>query len=561
MPAMSRPSSSRALMLVGCLCAAVMVQAASEADREADELFKDRPPLKIEVTLPDSQWAILQSAGMQQRRAKPSAKAQVREGGREYPDVAVSLKGFSTFEPLDGRPSLTLDFNEHIRGQKFHGLTKISLNNSAQDPSRLNERLAREVMAKAGLPVPRATLASVSLNGRNLGLYVLAEAYGGNFLKRQFGDPSGNFYEGGALRDVDRGLQWKSGPVPEDRTDLTRLLQAVKEPDPTRRFAALTNLLDLDRFLTLMAVETMLCHSDCYALNRNNYRIYHEPKSDRLVFLPHGMDRILGSHRTGPDLPVVPPARGIVARALLSTSEGRRRYVAQAEAVFTNVLQTVPWCDRIRALEQVTGRQSSTASFASWAMDDGPAASGGAALCRRLKDRIEELRVQFLARETLAAVPPRPDFDEAGTFGMRQWAGRPTSGQRRAEAFAGKESGQIVVRLGAYKSNPKSTLACVLDVPRGSYRLTGRMRVVSPADATVSLTVLRFQQGDRVATERHRLGNRELNYPLEVSGLSGGEEIHFLCDISNPDEEEVLLDASGLKLVRAEPSVRRITPP
>lgn len=560
---MSHPSSSRALMLVGWLCA-VVVQAASEADREADELFKDRPPLKIEVTLPDSQWGILQSAGMPQRRAKPSAKAQVREGGREYRDVAVSLKGFSTFAPLDGRPSLTLDFNEHVRGQKFHGLTKISLNNSAQDSSRLNERLAREVMAKAGLPVPRATLASVSLNGRNLGLYVLAEAYGGNFLKRQFGDSSGNFYEGGALRDVDRGLQWKSGPVPEDRTDMTRLLQAVKEPDPTRRFAALTNLLDLDRFLTLMAVETMLCHSDSYALNRNNYRIYHDPKSDRLVFLPHGMDRILGSHRTGPDLPVVPPARGIVARALVSTPEGRRRYVELAEAVFTNVLQAVPWCERIRALERASGRTSPSAAPTPWNGDDESPAGGAAALCGRLERRLNELQQQFLARETLAAVPPRPEFDEAGMFGLRRWVWWPTAGQRRAEVSAGREPGQIVVRLGAYKANPKSTLACVLDLPRGSYRLTGRMRAVSPAAATVSLTVLRFQQGDRVATERHRLGNRELNYPLEVSGLSGSEEIHFLCDISSPDEEEVLLDASGLKLVRTEPAVRgarRITPP
>ena len=561
---MSRPSSSRALMLVGCLCAAVMVQAASEADREADELFKDRPPLKIEVTLPDSQWAILQSAGMQQRRAKPSAKAQVREGGREYPDVAVSLKGFSTFEPLDGRPSLTLDFNEHIRGQKFHGLTKISLNNSSQDPSRLNERLAREVMAKAGLPVPRATLASVSLNGRNLGLYVLAEAYGGNFLKRQFGDPSGNFYEGGALRDVDRGLQWKSGPVPEDRTDLDRLLQAVKEPDPTRRFAALTNVLDLDRFLTLMAVETMLCHSDSYALNRNNYRIYHDPKSDRLVFLPHGMDRILGSHRTGSDLPAVPPARGIVARALMSTPEGRRRYVGRAEAVFTNVLQTVPWCERIKALGMAAKQNSSSVAITRWGRDEHPDASDAAVLCGRLDRRINELRLQFLSRSRLAEVPPQPEFDEAGLAGLRSWTWQPTLAGRIAEVSAGKESGEIRVRMLADKADPKTTLACVLDVPRGSCHLTGRMRVVSPAEATVSLTVLRFQRGDRVATERHRLGNRELNYPLEVSGLSGGEEIHFLCDISSPDEEEVLLDASGLKLVRTEPAVRgarRNTPP
>lgn len=384
------------------------------AEDESETLFADRPPLRIEISLPDSQWDLLASGSMQQRVAKPSAKATVRADGRNYREVAVQLKGFSTFEPLEGRPSLTLDFNEHIRGQKFHGLTKISLNNSAQDPSRLHERLAREVMAKAGLSVPRATHAIVSLNGRELGLYVLVEGYGANFLKRNFGDASGNFYEGGALRDVDRGLQSKSGRLPEDRVDLERLLKAVKEPDPDLRWAALTNVLDLDRFLTLMAVETMLCHSDSYSMNRNNYRIYHDPKSDRLVFMPHGMDRILGSHRTDVNLPVVPPARGLVARAVLSTTEGRRRYVERAEAVFTNVLQGQRWCERLRAMA-IRAPQAASVGVGRAALEV-PDFAEAEALCGKLEARLDQVRIQFSQRSNWVSVPP-------GGFRFRNRAG------------------------------------------------------------------------------------------------------------------------------------------
>ena len=519
------------------------------AEDESETLFADRPPLRIEISLPDSQWDLLASGSMQQRVAKPSAKATVRADGRNYREVAVQLKGFSTFEPLEGRPSLTLDFNEHIRGQKFHGLTKISLNNSAQDPSRLHERLAREVMASAGLPVPRATHAIVSLNGRELDLYVLVEGYGANFLKRNFGDASGNFYEGGALRDVDRGLQWKSGRMPEDRSDLERLLRAVKEPDPELRWAALNNVLDLDRFLTLMAVETMLCHSDSYAMNRNNYRIYHDPKSDRLVFLPHGMDRILGSHRTDVNLPVVPPARGIVARAVLSTAEGRRRYVEQAEAVFTNVLQGQRWCERLRAMANRAPQAASDP--VGWAAIEEPEAAAAERLCGKLEGRLDQVRIQFSQRSNWVSVPPVVSVSEIGPIPLTGWNWYPLRGQNSAANLASLANGGLRFELPESKGNPRTTLGCIVTLPGGNYRLLGRVRVVAPVSASANVALLRFQEGDRIATERHRLGSREVDWSFTVNRSPLGEEVHFLCEIAGP-AGEVMLDFSELKLMRAE---------
>lgn len=521
----------------------------TRADDESSSVFADRPPLQIEITLPDSQWERLASGNMQQRVAKPSAKATVREDGRNYREVAVQLKGFSTFEPLEGRPSLTLDFNGHIRCQKFHGLTKISLNNSAQDSSRLHERLARDVMASAGLPVPRATHAIVSLNGRELGLYVLVEGYGANFLKRNFGDASGNFYEGGALRDVDRGLQWKSGRMPEDRSDLERLLKVVKELDPELRWAGLTNVLDLDRFLTLMAVETILCHSDSYSMNRNNYRIYHDPKSDRLVFLPHGMDRILGSHRTDVNLPVVPPARGIVARAVLSTAEGRRRYMERAEAVFTNVLQGQRWCERLRAMA-IRAPQAASVGVGRAALE-APDFADAEVLCGKLEARLDQVRMQFSQCSNWVSVPPVVFVSEIGPIPLTSWNWYPLRGQNSAANLASLANGGLRFELPESKGNPRTTLGCIVTLPGGNYRLVGRVRVVAPAGASANVTLLRFQEGDRIATERHRLGSREVDWSFTVNRSPMGEEVHFLCEITCP-AREVVLDFSELKLMRAE---------
>src|SRR5688500_336706 len=76
------------------------------------------------------------------RDPRKSVPASVQEGSRRYEKVAVHLKGAAgSFRDVDDRPALTLDFNEFTKKQKFHGLTKIHLNNSVQDPALLDEAL------------------------------------------------------------------------------------------------------------------------------------------------------------------------------------------------------------------------------------------------------------------------------------------------------------------------------------------------------------------------------------------------------------------------------------
>src|SRR4030095_10780611 len=154
-----------------------------------------------------------------------------------YTDVAIHLKGAAgSFRPIDADPSLTLNFDKHVKGQTFHGLQRMSLNNSVQDRSFLNEQICREMFAAADVPVPRATHALVKLNGRDLGLYVLTEAFNKQFLAHHFKNPNGNLYDGGFLKDVTDELEKSSGKNPEDRSDLKRLVEAAREANTTARF-------------------------------------------------------------------------------------------------------------------------------------------------------------------------------------------------------------------------------------------------------------------------------------------------------------------------------------
>ncbi len=91
----------------------------------------------------------------------------------------------------------------------------------------------------------------------------------------------------------------------------------------------------MDHFVAFMAMEVMLGHRDGYCLARNNYRVYHDLDSGKMVFFPHGMDQLFGN----PDAPWQPHMAGLVAKAVMETTEGNRRYRASFASLLTNIFR------------------------------------------------------------------------------------------------------------------------------------------------------------------------------------------------------------------------------
>jgi len=299
------------------------------------------PRLTIEVTA--TNVAVLQ------KEVREYVRATVKEDGAIYQDVGIHLKGGAgSFRKLDNRPSLTLNFDKFQQGQRFHGLDKLYLNNSVQDPSYMTEAICGEMFRAAGVPAPRVTHARVELNGRDLGLYVLKEGFDRKFLKRYFKNTSGNLYEGGFIQEINGDVEQRSVVGhPSDRADLKALAAAALEPDLAARMARLTKAVDLERVLSFMAMEIMVWHWDGYCLNRNNYRLYHDPESDKLIFLPSGMDRMFWDSNG----PLEPKMQGIVARGLLQIPEARERYFRRVRELSTNVFNPEVLANRVNELQ------------------------------------------------------------------------------------------------------------------------------------------------------------------------------------------------------------------
>jgi spore coat protein CotH len=285
------------------------------------------------------------------REPRKYVKATLKEGDKiVFQDVGIHLKGAAgSFRGIDDKPGLTLNMNKFVDDQLFHGMDKFHLANSVQDPSYVAELVCGELFRAAGVPASRISHAVVTVNGRRRGLYYLKEGYDKYFLSQYFKNTHGNFYDGGFLRDIDQPLELLRGKDDvKDRADLKALAAAAKEKDPKIRFQKMEKLLDLDKFVTFLVLESVTWDWDGYPMNRNNYRIYHEPKLDKIIFIPSGMDQMFSN----PGGPVLPDFQGLIAHNLMSTPQGRALYFEKMDHVMKNVYNPEALGKRLDELQE-----------------------------------------------------------------------------------------------------------------------------------------------------------------------------------------------------------------
>lgn len=311
---------------------------------ERDAFFADGKIPKLFIELGKAE------ADSLRREPRKYVKATLKDGDRTYTNVGIHVKGAAgSWRGLDDKPGLTLNMDKFHGGQLYRGMDKFHLANSVQDPSYLSELVCGELCRAAGVPAARIGHAVVTINGRNRGLYYVKEGYDQGFLRRYFKHTHGNFYDGGFVRDIDQPLDRISGRGDvADQKEIKALVAAAREADPKKRFERLEKLLDLDEFISNMVVAAITWDWDSYPFKANNYRVYHDPGRDKIVFIPSGMDQMFGE----PNGPVLPGFGGLVARALIDTPEGKKRYFARMREVMKSVYKPEELIKRLDQLEK-----------------------------------------------------------------------------------------------------------------------------------------------------------------------------------------------------------------
>jgi len=265
-----------------------------------DSIYEATGRTEITIELSASDWDTLRYDGrtMAQQTAQIVPDYDYAEffgtvsvDGVVYEGVELQKKGFlGSLSVL--RPSLRLDF-ERGGVPLGSGLRRLTLNAGLQDRSHARECMAFGLFARAGLPAPRCSLSHVTVNGTDLGTYTNVEPIRKPMLQRHFQDAEGNLYEG-SLADFDdessARIELETNTRQNDRSDLLRLVEALEASDATL-VDAIGALIDLEQFRSFWALETLIGHWDGYAESANNYYAYHDPASDRFVFIPWGVDQ------------------------------------------------------------------------------------------------------------------------------------------------------------------------------------------------------------------------------------------------------------------------------
>lgn len=437
---------------------------------QTNGVFEGDRVFEIDISIPQSGIANLRTYHWKRWKRsglpRPKAVATVKASGVVYTNVSVHLKGSAgSFRSVDDTPAMTLNFDKHVKDQLFRGHDKIYLNNSVQDRSYSNEKICRELYNAAGIPTPRATHAWVTLNGRKLGLYVMIEGFNKRFLKRHFEDVSGNLYDGGFLQDINSDLSVNSGKNQEDKSDLRALFRVSVERDLRKRFQWLPKMLDMERFYTLMALDVMTWNWDGYTMHHNNFRLFHDMKADRFIFIPHGMDQMF--ERT--DGPIFSRFRGIVARSLVELPAARMQVYDRMNSLMGDVFEA----------EKINRRiQEITTSIQSFLREkDSYRAKRQQSAALNLQYQVTR-RASYLKHE-LGAGNRVPKFGPSGSVRVAQWAARSQFGQPSMERT--REGNRQLLKITANSEDQISLgrWASKLTLKQGRYRFSGLMRTLA----------------------------------------------------------------------------------
>ncbi len=247
-------------------------------------------------------------------REYPWSTVTLECAGQRLTNVAIRFKGNSSFSlPRNGlkRP-FKLDFNRGAKGRKFFGHEEVLLNNNFNDGTQFREALAYEVFRRAGVAAPRTAFARVLLTipgertNAFLGLYTVAEAVEGSFLKACFGTRKGLLtkperlpglrYLGPDWSDYVERYEPKTDMKPADAERLMALARLVDLADDQTFARELPGMVNLTNLLRFVAVNAVLANYDSFIGTGHNFYLFQPRDGAPACFIPWDLNEAFGGH-------------------------------------------------------------------------------------------------------------------------------------------------------------------------------------------------------------------------------------------------------------------------
>lgn len=334
-------------------------------DDGSETLFDDQVIRDIEITLGQESFDLINAEAVPpgcvpfKRNYYPGT---VTFDGQTYENAGVRAKGgCGSAQDLSGKASFKINLSDYgvpdacPETRRARGLKRVTVNNHAQDPSFIHERLAYHFYDMVGVPVPRRAPMRVHVNGEHWGLYLHLESIDRRFFERRYAGlaAEGMAYEGTYFCDLipdnapgidgpDTCFSSKfsaecSTPAPgADPLNFEPLISFIGQIEALPQdgfYPAIRDIVDFDTFLSQWAVESIINHWDGGIFDiLNNYRVYHNPVTGKWVMIPTGMDQSFNEGQR----PVDPwQPNSIIARRCLQEKPCEDAFAARLKEVLT----------------------------------------------------------------------------------------------------------------------------------------------------------------------------------------------------------------------------------
>lgn len=242
--------------------------------------------------------------------------------GLTWTHVGLRYKGNSSLSHSWQQGVLKLpfrmDFDQYedtwpeTEDQRFYGFKKLTFAPGFHDDSYLRDTLVAELMGDFGIVAARTAFYEVHVDAGDgpvyWGLFVAIEDPSDVMMEAVFRDDSGNLYKPeGSCADWtcfdEESFVRKSNEDETDYSDIQAALDALhaEQDDAESWRAGLEATVDVETFLSWLALKTAIENWDAYGQAPHNYYLYADPlDDDRLVWIPwdHNLALNTGAHVT-----------------------------------------------------------------------------------------------------------------------------------------------------------------------------------------------------------------------------------------------------------------------
>lgn len=251
-------------------------------------LFAQGKMARVELEMPDTIWQTM----LKEARRKQFHLCNVTINGERMDSVAIRTKGASSLDDVAGmksdRYSFTLKLNHYKKEQRYHGLSKILLNNNIWDASQIKDAIVYDMAHYMGLPAPLTNFAEIRVNGQLQGYYLLVEPVDKDFCHRNYSDTKSHIYKpyhnlsykGDDLKayaDIAREAKVGGGDA-----SMQRVVAAFKSVDSGED---IDSHIDVESVMKYMALQTIAVNFDCMT-GHNTQNFYLREADGKLSLLP-----------------------------------------------------------------------------------------------------------------------------------------------------------------------------------------------------------------------------------------------------------------------------------